>query len=1547
MRKVLPLLGILVLLAASPVTAQDNYIGLFTDTNAELCHMPMGGIGQPVTVEVMAVVPSHDAVTAVEFRIEGMPESGIDGIWSVNWMTDLTIGNIEDGIAIALPDAPEGPLVHLGTITFIDISGSWVGDDHLLRVRESDAGYLVIVDDNFDSFDVAGGRFAFNCTDPDACTCLGTPLALCETSTDLLDFGEVIVGQTAEDVFYVTNSGDAPLELNLPLMPCSPDSAFQVTNAGSHIIGPGGSLDVHVRFQPMGESSFDCLLELGSDLCPGVDLSGLGVAAGPICALSTDNINFGPVPLGEDAFGIVTVSNTGDAPFELDLPATPCPGETAFEILGSGFFTVNPGAEHVVQIRFLPTEAGLQSCEFEIGGGCSPIALSGFGLDTVEFVGNHIGLYLDQEAQVCQAPLEGAGQIIYARILAVVPDLADAGEGITACEFRLDNLPVNHGDVDGIWTVEWTTELVIGEPVDGVALAWTEPQPGPVIELGLMTFYSMDNTDWVGADHVVLAKEALFGGTLGVVDQDNNFIPVGGGEFTFNCSDPEGCVCFEPGDPVCVLSDTELNFGSVPVDQSELHDFTISNQGDGVLTGFVQENCDDFELTSGFGFFSLAQGESHHVEVRFQPGAVGPASCEIDLGTEFCPTVYCFGVGWAPQPICQLVPEALLFDDIAAGTSQTLDFVISNIGVGSLDGFVSEDCADFSIIAGAGQFSLNSGQSRTVGVEFHPAAVGDYECFIDLGNDYCSQIVVTGQAHEPQPGCVIEPDSLNFGDIALGSFVDREAVIANTGDFPLEGELLLDDPHFALVGEGGPFNLGIGEQITVAVRYLPLGIGTHDALLTTGLEYCAELLLSGQAHEPTPTCELTPPALDFGDLQLGDLEDATFTISNDGDGPLNGEVSLDDPHFSVELGGGPFTVQPGEAHVVGVRFQPADYGPLSALVTMGSDICADLPLSGFGRNPVTAGDHIGIFADPDATICQLDLTVYTTVEFYLLAVVPSFADPGITGWEFRVAGLDQLSAADWTVEWSGFVPTGDIETGVQFIYPEAQPGEIVELGIVYYTASSDPGSDIQLSIEPSLDGLQRRVSDHTGLGWDVSGGRLTLNCTDSEPCDCIDFDAGICELSDDLLNFGNVNYGSVSYREFSITNVGFGPLAGDLQIDGEYFNLDQGEGPFLLGPGEVLEARAYFQPGGLGDYQALITTGLADCPEILCLGTGVGGGGGTPFMGLYSDEAATNCHTDLPIYATRSVYVSVVLPIWLPSITAAEFRVDNLPDESDVLLTENWATPLVIGDPSYGIALAFSSPLPGPVALMGTLDFFALNDLGPNYEMQIMESLTSGNLVVVGEDFIEYWCQGGMFTFNCSYYNCECAWATPVTLSSFELTDLSGSARIRWETETTGELEFRLLGARDGVEWTVPYSSGLPGSFSAEDRSAALSETGEVSYRLFGRLPGEDWLLLREQSLAVSGIAFATRLHDAHPNPFNPKVTIPYSLTEAGRARVAIYDVSGRLVATLTDGHHARGDHAVIWQGHDDAGREAGSGVYFVKMRARGYEETRKLVLLR
>jgi C1A family cysteine protease len=91
----------------------------------------------------------------------------------------------------------------------------------------------------------------------------------------------------------------------------------------------------------------------------------------------------------------------------------------------------------------------------------------------------------------------------------------------------------------------------------------------------------------------------------------------------------------------------------------------------------------------------------------------------------------------------------------------------------------------------------------------------------------------------------------------------------------------------------------------------------------------------------------------------------------------------------------------------------------------------------------------------------------------------------------------------------------------------------------------------------------------------------------------------------------------------------------------------------------------------------------------------------------------------------------------------------------------------------------------------------------------------------------------------------------------------------------------------------------------------------------------------------------AVRLDAARPNPFNPSTTIAFALPEAGPARLAVYDVAGRLVAVLAEGLHDAGEHRATWDGRDAEGRQLGSGVYFVRLEAAGKLATRKMVMVK
>ncbi|MBD3178662.1 MAG: T9SS type A sorting domain-containing protein [Candidatus Latescibacteria bacterium] len=88
-------------------------------------------------------------------------------------------------------------------------------------------------------------------------------------------------------------------------------------------------------------------------------------------------------------------------------------------------------------------------------------------------------------------------------------------------------------------------------------------------------------------------------------------------------------------------------------------------------------------------------------------------------------------------------------------------------------------------------------------------------------------------------------------------------------------------------------------------------------------------------------------------------------------------------------------------------------------------------------------------------------------------------------------------------------------------------------------------------------------------------------------------------------------------------------------------------------------------------------------------------------------------------------------------------------------------------------------------------------------------------------------------------------------------------------------------------------------------------------------------------------------LKQNYPNPFNPSTRISFSVPEAGRAVLRIYNVRGQLVRTLLDRRVEAGEMTVSWNGKDQNGRAVSSGVYFCNLRTSGMKATRKMVLLR
>lgn len=132
-------------------------------------------------------------------------------------------------------------------------------------------------------------------------------------------------------------------------------------------------------------------------------------------------------------------------------------------------------------------------------------------------------------------------------------------------------------------------------------------------------------------------------------------------------------------------------------------------------------------------------------------------------------------------PECSVTPSSLSFGAVPLGGDAYLSFHIENLGTGSLAGFVSEDSIYYSIFCGGGSFSLTEEQSLLVRVRFAPTTAGTHACTVDLGSARCSGVACIGTGGTG-PICEVNPDTLDFGNVPVGSFFDRAFNIRNVGD---------------------------------------------------------------------------------------------------------------------------------------------------------------------------------------------------------------------------------------------------------------------------------------------------------------------------------------------------------------------------------------------------------------------------------------------------------------------------------------------------------------------------------------------------------------------------------------------------------------------------------------------------------------------------------------------------------------------------------------------------------------------------------------------
>ena len=199
----------------------------------------------------------------------------------------------------------------------------------------------------------------------------------------------------------------------------------------------------------------------------------------------------------------------------------------------------------------------------------------------------------------------------------------------------------------------------------------------------------------------------------------------------------------------------------------------------------------------------------------------------------------------------------------------------------------------------------------------------------------------------------------------------------------------------------------------------------------------------------------------------------------------------------------------------------------------------------------------------------------------------------------------------------------------------------------------------------------------------------------------------------------------------------------------------------------------------------------------------------------------------------------------------------------------------------------------------------------------------------------------------------------PVRLSSFSARQRGYAVELTWITESeTDHAGFILERMSCDGEWRQIAShlthQELKGrGNSSESREytftdADISGQSACSYRL-SDVDNEGTVTVKDVlSITLDDVPLATDLLPAVPNPFNPATRIKYSLAEEANVNLSVVDMMGRMVQTIISGQNrTAGCYSIHWNGRNDAGQDAASGIYLLVLKAGSVRKTQKVMLVR
>ena len=628
------------------------------------------------------------------------------------------------------------------------------------------------------------------------------------------DYGSVLLNEFTLAAFTVGNDGDAALNVTTTDLTGSDPLAFNIeSGGGAFTLNPGETRDVVVSFTPIAEAAYSAVLQINSDdpdegLIEAA-LSGIGITTPP----PSPEVTFVSNQTGGSASG-ATVATSAAVSGDLDD-------------LFLAAITMKPYTQ-------ITAVTGLGLTWTEIRTQCA--ARNQTGVSVWMAQGTPASGIVT--ATLASAPNNAA--IVVSRYAGANPD-APIGNIVS-------------GNTNG-------ESGTCGSGSDGPAYSF--PITASVDKAMVFGAAVMRNKTHTPGSNFTERQEFVQGGggsaaSIAVMDSTIESASTVDFNGTFSSGVDWAVVGVEilagepaPAPEITVTPATNA-FGDLIVGGSASQTFQIRNDGnaDLIVSGVSLTGADaaEFNIENGGGAVTLTPGQTHDVEVSFNPATVGAKSAALRISSNdanenpFDVALSGNGVP-TPEPNIAVSPSAHDFGTGYIGSSLTQTMTIYNHGSEVLEvsgsSIAGANAAEFGFSGSSGPFSIAPGDSQEVDIVFTPAIEGAKAATWQISSNDpdtpTSDVSLSAVAETPVPDIAVVPSSHNFGTVLLNTPVSVIITIRNIGSGNLEisssGLSGADAALFNIESGGGAVTIAPGDSNDVEISFQPTAIGDFNAEL--------------------------------------------------------------------------------------------------------------------------------------------------------------------------------------------------------------------------------------------------------------------------------------------------------------------------------------------------------------------------------------------------------------------------------------------------------------------------------------------------------------------------------------------------------------------------------------------------------------------------------------------------------------------------------------------------------------------------------------------